>query len=230
MNADHKIDCSLRKLWLSIAITVVFAMTAEASFASPNPSGGPMPYARLAAEWWQWALETPTTDNPLLDNFGVSCGVNQKGKYWFLAGTFGGDAERSCIVPSGKSLFFPVVNLVYGAYLNDPPGTKRIGYMRSLISSIADCTDVSATLDDTHVAIVHERSIPFVLHLPADNILGATPDLVKNLMITPSVDEGDYVLLNPLSPGPHTIVFNNTPVPPNCTFKSKVIYHLNIVP
>jgi hypothetical protein len=226
----NKVDYTRRKLWLSMAITVVIAMIAGTSLASPNPSGGPMPYARLAADWWQWVLETPTADNPLLDTTGQFCEVNQKGKYWFLAGTLGsGVANRICTIPSGKSLFFPVVNLVYGAYLTDPPGTKRIGYMRSLISSIADCTNVSATLDGAPVTIVHERSIPFVLHLPEDNLFGATRDQVKNLMVSPSVDEGDYVLLNPLSPGNHTVVFENTPVP-NCTFPLKVTYSLYIEP
>jgi hypothetical protein len=210
-----------------IAITVVLAMTAGTLFASPNPSGGPMPYARLAAQWWQWALETPTAQNPVLDPTGEFCDINQNGKYWLLAGTFGEDAERWCTIPAGKSLFFPVVNTVYGAYLTDDPGTKAIRYIRSFTSGITACTKVSAQLDGKRVPIVHERSIPFVLHLPTDNVLGATPDQVKNLMLAPSVDEGDYVLLKPLSPGEHTIVFGVAAVP-DCNIELNVIYHLTI--
>jgi len=210
-----------------IAITVVLAMTAGTLFASPNPSGGPMPYARLAAQWWQWALETPTAQNPVLDPTGEFCDINQNGKYWLLAGTFGGDAERWCTIPAGKSLFFPVVNTVSGAFLNDPPKTKAIRYIRSLNEGIAACTNISATLDGKRVTIVHERSIPFVVHLPSDNVLGATPDTIINLMIAPSVDEGDYVLLNPLSQGNHDIVFESVSAP-GCNIELKVTYHLNI--
>ena len=224
----NKIDYSLKKLWSSIAIMMALTMTAGASLASPAQPGGPMPYSLLAAQWWQWALETPTADNPVLDITGVNCGVNQKGKYWFLAGTFGGSAERYCTIPSGKSLFFPVVNTSYGAFLTDPPGTKAIRYIRSFTGGIAACTNISATLDSVRVSIVHERSIPFVVRLPEDNVLSATPDQIKNLMLAPSVDEGDYVLLNPLSPGNHTIVFENDPVQ-GCPIQLKVTYHLSIL-
>ena len=51
-------------------------------------------YADLGSEWWQWAVQAPATDNPLLDEDGSNCRVGQQGPVWFLAGTQG----------SGKSL------------------------------------------------------------------------------------------------------------------------------
>jgi hypothetical protein len=39
--------------------------------------------------------------------------VGQRGPVWLLAGTFsGGSATRSCSIPQGEWLFFPVVNYV----------------------------------------------------------------------------------------------------------------------
>ena len=46
-------------------------------------------YGEWAAEWWQWALETPASVNPVLDMTGEFCAEGQKGHVWFLAGTFG---------------------------------------------------------------------------------------------------------------------------------------------
>jgi len=36
--------------------------------------------------------------------------VNQPDDVWFLAGTFGGKANRTCTIPAGKPAYFPVMN------------------------------------------------------------------------------------------------------------------------
>ncbi|MDX3224875.1 hypothetical protein PV419_03895 [Streptomyces sp. ME19-01-6] len=51
----------------------------------------------------------------MADEDGRSCRRNQPDDVWFLAGTFGGQVERSCTVPSGRPVAFPLVNLVGGA-------------------------------------------------------------------------------------------------------------------
>src|SRR5262245_26501057 len=72
------------------------------------------PFKQLSAEWWQWALSIPAAENPQLDTTGGDCVVGQRGDVWFLAGTFGGGTvTRTCSVPEGTVLFFPVVNFVY---------------------------------------------------------------------------------------------------------------------
>src|SRR5215813_2675062 len=70
--------------------------------------------AELSAEWWQWALSIPTSVNPLTDTTGADCMVGQRGAAWFLAGVFftGGTVTRTCSIPQGTRLFFPVINFV----------------------------------------------------------------------------------------------------------------------
>ena len=68
-------------------------------------------YSQWAAQWWQWALETPASENPLTDTTGQFAVVNQSGRVWFLAGNVGGTTVRTITVPSGKALFFPIVNV-----------------------------------------------------------------------------------------------------------------------
>src|SRR5215475_11351924 len=65
------------------------------------------------AQWWQFALSIPTGVNPLTDTAGADCMVGQHDPIWFLAGIFpGGTATRTCAVPAGEWLFFPVINSV----------------------------------------------------------------------------------------------------------------------
>jgi hypothetical protein len=61
-------------------------------------------YRNLSAEWWQWALSIPPSENPLADTTGEKCMVGQHGSVWFLAGSFGsgGTITRKCTVPKGK--------------------------------------------------------------------------------------------------------------------------------
>jgi hypothetical protein len=93
-------------------------------------------YSEWAATWWQWALGQPTPVNPLRDTTGQFCATGQKGAVWFLAGS--GDSaavSRTCTVPTGQALFFPVINAFYAAFLSDPPDTRTPEFVRSQVDS-----------------------------------------------------------------------------------------------
>src|SRR5215510_7055933 len=76
-------------------------------------------YGRWAAEWWQWALGIPADVNPLTDTTGEHCAQRQVDQVWFLAGSASLDpavpppaVDRTCEIPKGKSLFFPLINTI----------------------------------------------------------------------------------------------------------------------
>ena len=73
-------------------------------------SRGSKPYGKSweewSAIWWQWCSIEPLASNPVADKTGRFCNKNQNDpNVWFLAGTFGGKAERTCTIPAGKALF-----------------------------------------------------------------------------------------------------------------------------
>src|SRR4051812_24180263 len=53
------------------------------------------------AAWWQWAFSFPADRSPVTDPDGRFCAEGQSGKVWFLAGTTGGTATRTCTIPTG---------------------------------------------------------------------------------------------------------------------------------
>src|SRR5215469_13877235 len=72
-------------------------------------------YGRWTTIWWQWILSTPRSVNPVLDPSGVYASLNQLPKdVWFLAGKLGDEnrnfPNRFCVIPSGRSILFPVIN------------------------------------------------------------------------------------------------------------------------
>ena len=87
-----------------------------------HPATGQTPRLDLwgvGREWWQWLLSIPASTNPILDARRGRLGQGQSGSVWFLAGSFGGPATRTCDVPTGKALFFPILNTVFGAGVLD---------------------------------------------------------------------------------------------------------------
>jgi hypothetical protein len=201
--------------------------------ASADPT-----FKQLSAEWQQWVLSIPTPINPLLDTTGENCMVGQRGSVWFLVGTsFGGSATRTCAVPEGKVLYFPVINFVN---INTPnvcgegPDNKPVKDLRTVAAAYIDATTkLSVKVDSKAIKPLRRiRSQVFEVALPEDNIFDAPCTGVGNVpagIYSPAVDDGFYLKLGPLAVGDHTLRFqaeNSTPgfVPLDVT------YHLTVVP
>ena len=168
-----------------------------------NVLAGNPPASVLAAKWWQWALSAPESENPVTDTTGEFAAVGQHGPIWFLAGNRdGGTTARTVTVPSGTALFFPIVN----TFLVDE-GTIAEERARNT-ASIDGAAGLTLEVDGISVPITEsnrEQSTLFAIRLPEGNIYGAPAGTYA-----PAVDEGYYVLLEPLSPGSHTIHFSGS--------------------
>lgn len=74
----------------------------------------------LAARWVRWAAAASAASNPIADETGEDASANQPEDVWFLAGSYGGQVRRQCVVPAGRDLFLPVFNL-WDTGGGDPP-------------------------------------------------------------------------------------------------------------
>ena len=89
-----------------LIVGVIFSKPAFADSVNPGvvsvedkPYG--QTYGDWSAKWWQWALSEPQENNPLFDETGELCSINQGGPVWFLGGAWGTPrAERTCTIPS----------------------------------------------------------------------------------------------------------------------------------
>jgi hypothetical protein len=197
-----------------------FIVAASAQADDPPPRIAPIhtkpagqTYGRWAAEWWQWALGIPGAVSPLTDTTGEHCAQRQVDEVWFLAGSFSPDPViRTCEVPAGKSLFFPLINNFYGAFLNDPPETRAEEFVRAA-GSCTEPAQISASIDDFTVpkptrfftGASGSQSPFFNVQLPPGNVLGVDETTVPELVLSPSAEQGYYLFVRPLRPGTHTI-------------------------
>lgn len=182
-------------------------------------------YAEWSAAWNQWADSIPVAQHPLFDN--GDCGTGQSGPVWFLGGKFcaiGGTCSytvtRSCTVPAGKGLFFPIENYEDSALeenINVHPGDptyQQIGMLRSVVSGIEGATDIFFQIDHQPVKQLQKygvHSVAFGFTLPADNLFLSLYPPPNNYFqegsYFPGVDFGYYIMLQPLTPGNHTLHF-----------------------
>ena len=223
-----------------LTITMVLAgvasvVAADIDIAPSQTEPAGQTYGRWAAEWWQWALGVPAAENPLTDTTGQFCDQRQVGDVWFLAGASGpAPIDRSCEVPAGKSLFFPLINNVYGAFLNDQPATRTEEYVRDAarctqparISLRIDLSNIPKALL-TFTGASGSQSPIFNVQLPPGNVFGLDETVAHELVLSPSAEQGYYVFLYPLRPGHHTIKWTASGCTPGSS--QDITYHLNVV-
>jgi hypothetical protein len=182
-------------------------------------------FGQWSALWWQWAYSIPKSSNPMIDPTGAFCDVGQEGPVWFLAGVlWGGTAERTCTIPQGKYILFPIANSAWVNSVWDDPNNTEWDYRQYANDFLGPALggDLEATLDGVPVVfnpktpIVRSQSPIFTAVFPFDNIFDADP---AGLSDFPAVSDGWWVMLPPLSPGPHELRFR-------AGTAQQVIYHL----
>jgi hypothetical protein len=162
----------------------------------------------------------------------------QRGPIWFLAGNE--TAPRSCSVPEGTTLFFPVVNIVNFNTPNEcgnGPANLTLKDLRQSVKVVIDtATDVFVSVDGHPIKknlIQRVQSVPFEVALPGgsgpppiDNLCGDVPGGIY----APAVDDGYYVSLGPLTTGTHEIKFGGKVVFMGSDFTQDNTYNLTVVP
>ena len=158
-------------------------------------------YAEWTAKWWQWVLSIPVENNPVKDNTGKNCAINQSGPVWFLAGTVGGVAERNCSIPTGRAILFPILN--HGGTLADEPTIKSEKELLLLAKREMDViSDLEVTVDGLKLNGLQRyrvRSPIFDVVLPENNLFGGTSGPTRG------VADGYWLFLEPLPEGKHKI-------------------------
>ncbi|MGH7200678.1 MAG: hypothetical protein ACREJB_08750 [Planctomycetaceae bacterium] len=234
----------MRRFLMVGAAALLFLAAAAPGLAKGrgNPNPGVLPpqshafgqsYGEWGADWWNWAFSSPIEVNPLTDTTGEFCDTNQPdGPVFFLAGFLdltgtGGPVMRDCTVPSGKALFFPIVNSVFAGEFPTEEETRAAAN-----AAIDAVIELEAGIDGEPLRDLwryRAESPNFVLELPEgailDQLLGLSGDQ------SPSVTDGYWLMLAPLPPGEHTIHFRGLVMNPDGSeFEVEVFYFLTVVP
>jgi hypothetical protein len=113
--------------------------------------------------------------------------------------------------------------------VTDPPETLTEDYLRAQVTYIEAPTLLEAKIDGVPVknpSQYLEKSPLFDVQLPPDNIYGVDEKVVPQLLLSPSVDEGYYLFLQPLPPGKHTITWKAKVG----TIEQNITYNIDVKP
>lgn len=219
------------KVVLMLAVLLMMAQPAFASNADsmvfPPDS---TPYGKTinewTAAWWQYVMSFPASKNPLADATGANCADKQSDPVFFLAGTTGGSAVRDdCVVPFGTSILFPVINVI-AAVPEDGATAADIVSLASWYESHTD--NVNATVDGVNITSLKPD---YRFPSPIFSFVGANHGIFapyyEGYRAT-AFSDGWWVMLTPLTLGPHTIHFlGHLKVPEwKVDFTTEVTYHL----
>src|SRR5262245_36374210 len=214
---------------LTVSVLIAVAMMSSASAEDDHhprvfprdssPYGNT--YGEWSAQWWQWITAIPADINPNIDPNGQHCGEGQAGPVWFLAGGFPGFpvGTRSCTVPAGKALLFPLPNTLYGAGAGDctptvPDVPCNLTALRQAAAVDIDSRVLPRVeIDNLKIHNLRDfrvQSPVMTLTYPEDNVvqLVLTSLIVPAGTHTPNVSDGYFLLIAPLSRGTHTIRLN----------------------
>ena len=202
------------------------------------PNKGPK-YSTLSIAWWQWA-NSFGADLPFFNTGGpVDISAHQSGHVWFLAGqSAGAPVVRSGVVPTGTSLFFPLVNL-----LNDypcppafafepPPGETLEHFLQRTASEFLDYyagnppNNLFAVIDGVPLTDLSAyKAISPMFTFTGDVELTWWDPCITG---TPQdgVSAGYWLLLPPLTPGTHTLHFGS----PGGNAGQDITWNLTVTP
>lgn len=237
----------MKKISFSLILAGLLTLIIVGAALADNPNPGVVPnegqrYGQLGARWWQWAFSFPAAEVPFFNPGGsVDISAGQSGNVWFLAGqafTIGGPVTRTGEVPSGKYLFFPLVNLVNDYPCPDPtfqpdPGESLKHFLQRTGNGYLDdyfAPDPStlfAEIDGVSLDDLPDyRAMSNLFKFTADPILADPTREWYDPCITgtrqPGVSVGYWILLEPMAPGEHTLHFGVPSAGQDITYKLTV--------
>ena len=180
---------------------------------------GSVVHGKTIGEWtaalWQWVAAIPKDGNhPLADFDGADCAREQGEAVFFLPPSLFSIIindqplpRTKCVIPCGKPILFPLSWVLMWAPGDCEP--DRMQDCAALAGTYVDgVTIVEVTLDGTPILCPGDHRVispvfEFVLPPPPDrNVFDLQEPLTRK-----GVSDGHWIMLKPLSPGKHTIVY-----------------------
>jgi hypothetical protein len=202
----------ISRIQIALVVTVVLLLlVVSIAVARGNSKTGVLPPnnrvqgntdGEWSAIWWQHVFAIPASQNPLMGVTGDSCVVDQVGNVALVFADPQAGQTIHCQVPLGTKLYLDIVSIECSTLEPDPFHGENEAELRACALGFT-ITDLQAAIDGQPVKnlerYIHDSPL-FDLTMPEDNILevpaGSTGQSVSN---------GAHLMLNPLSPGTHTV-------------------------
>jgi hypothetical protein len=178
-------------------------------------------YGQWSAEWWRQAFGVVEGDRAPFESGSVDCSRLGTGQVVFLVGTtVTNTATRSCSIPAGTAILFPLINAEC-----DSRDALTEAKNRSCARFYADkFTNLTATVDG--VAVPNLTAFRFQSPVFTFTAAEGNYFLAKAGFYSHAVADGYWLMLAPLRPGTHTVSFGGEA--PFFDFSTRATYTLTV--
>lgn len=216
---------------LSLVINDGYSDSLNPGIYSSDSSPFNMSYGDWIGNWWDYNVDIGAEEHPR-DNFSPErCNLDQEQNdpVYYLPDNLSGEEQRNCTVPAGKAILAP---LITGSCWDDDtdPKLKTEQGLRDCSREGQEFGTVSATLDGRQLQNLEQyRATSEVFNMTvAENNAFQSPSGTF-----PAMADGFFAFLEPLPPGEHTLVLEQSvlnPVQPEYNFASRTNYVLTVEP
>ncbi len=186
---------------------------ANSQVFAPNARPYGDSYGQWSAAWYQWSYSLPVDQHPLFDAPGTDGSEGQRGRVWFLGGTFLstevapgmylGKADRCITVPKGTSLFFPIVNAAAAELEGDGNTEEALRARANFFADLIVKDSLYLRIDGKKVTDLGDYRVESPLFtvgpLPENNISAYFGYDVPEGSVGHMVSDGYYVMLKATS-------------------------------
>lgn len=214
--------------WSALAALFTIALAWQPATAytilEPDASVAGKSVAEWTAEWWTWAAQAPAAQSPIGDTTGAFANVNNNGPVFFIAGSDGlsGALSRSFEVPAGKPVLLPMINLFDTEPAEIDPPTATLDDRKNAANIVVDgfvhavdATSLFASIDGNAVANPAHYLVVTDLFSLGPTQAGSWIESLgvpAGAELFPSKAAGYWLMIEGLSPGPHTLRFGGSSV------------------
>ena len=161
-------------------------------------------------------IHIPARDSPRNDASGERCATDQSNtnsSIFYLSSNTGGKSERTCIVPAGKGLFIPVMQVEISD--KEVPNATPEQLAESAKKDQDSVNSLYLKVDDgeyryENLTKYRTRTEPFEVIFPNNGIFGVVEGGKSK-----AVADGFYIITEPLTKGNHTVNFKSSLICPD---------------
>jgi hypothetical protein len=222
--------CVLAMAVISFTTTAIASNSVNIFPPGSKPYG--IPYEEHIKNFWKWLIKTPNDATPRNDPTGERCVTGQENtnsSIFYLSPNSGGKSERTCIVPAGKGLFIPVMQVEISD--KELPGASVEQLAESAKKDQDGVNALYLKIGDKeykyeNLTKYRTRTDAFEVLFPDHAIFD-----VEKGGVAKSVADGFYIITEPLTKGNYSIHFKSslicaTAADPGCNFAQDIQYNI----
>lgn len=229
---------SILIIFISFPISTSYSQNPNEFVYSTNDQPFGEPYNVWISKWMQWNVNIPLEGHPRDSYSPEKCHENQGGPVWYLPDILAGKEDRTCFIPSGKGILFPIST---GACWNDGnPQFMTETELKKCAMEGNDYLHFNAYLNDTKLTDLKDdrvQSPAFNITIPRESYTRYSVSETGGIgecevcpfgNFTAFVD-GYFIFLKPLQKGVYDISFSYTTVEnptPDYKHFAELKYHL----